>query len=77
MEFVECSICVDCAMFHANADTTGIDDPARVEEVTSVTGHYIVDCGDDGEGCAAFSWSRCDACGTPLGGARHRAYVEV
>lgn len=77
IEFADCSICVDCAMFHANADTTGIEDEVRVAEVTGVTEHFIVASGDDDDNYTAFSWRRCDACGSTLGGARYRAYLEV
>jgi len=68
-------ICGDCAMWHANADVTALEDEARIAEVTKVESHFIVDCGDEAEYCTAFSANACDACGTHLAGERHRAFV--
>lgn len=76
-EFAECEVCDDCALWHSNADVSGIEDPDRVAEVKAADRHFIVDCGEEAEFCTAFSWSRCDACGTSMGGSRHRAFVEV
>lgn len=56
-------------MFHANADTSGIDDEARLEEVTSFEGHLVVDTDDRQD----FSWHICDACRSTQGGARFSA----
>jgi hypothetical protein len=69
------NICDDCASWHANRDLSGVDDPVRVAEVMRCDDYFAVDCGEDGEFCTAFSWSSCDACGTRLGGARHRAWL--
>ena len=76
-EHAEAYICDNCAIWHANADSTGIEDQRRLIEVTSVERSFDVDCGPDAEHCVTFSRSRCDACGTTLAGSRHRAWVEV
>lgn len=75
VDMTEFYICSDCAMWHANADVSGIDDEKRVAEVTAYDGFLDVDCGENGEHCRDFSWSACDACGTTLGGDRHRAFA--
>lgn len=62
-------ICIDCAMFHANADVSGIDDEARLEAVTAYEGFLVVDPDDQHD----FSWKPCDACRSTLGGARFGA----
>ena len=67
-------ICVDCAMWQSNADSSGISEEL-VEAVTSVEEHWSVDCGEDGEHCVGFSMSPCDCCGSRLAGARHRAAI--
>lgn len=77
VEHAECEVCDDCALWHANGDLSGIDDPERRAEVQAADRHFIVDCGDEAEFCTAFSSRRCDACGSHLAGARHRAFVEV
>ena len=68
------SVCIDCVMAIANADTSGIDDVgtwAALVENTDATedGKYtvVVDC--DGE--PYFSYWPCDYCGSSLGGDRH------
>jgi hypothetical protein len=65
-------VCVDCAHWSANGELPDYDTAERVEAVRN--GHpFILDCGDDAEHCDPFSWSACDACGSTLGGHRHRA----
>jgi len=65
------NICVDCAMAHANADFSGMDNETevRVKSGMERTGHLAVDSLD----ITDFSWSQCDACGSALGGARFGA----
>lgn len=66
-------VCSDCAVWHANGDSSGIDDPEREYEVRRarlLAGRSIT-TGDE----AGFSWSRCGACGTTLGGDRHEAWL--
>lgn len=70
-QYADCEICVDCAMWHANGDASMIDDPQRFEAVTWERRQFYV-----GE-AAGFSWQRCDACGSTLGGDRFEAQVEV
>ena len=67
------AICENCVVFHANGDVP--DDPATAAAVTAYPGHLVVDCGEDLAGCEAFSWQACEACGSGLGGARHRAFA--
>lgn len=75
-ESIDISICVDCAVWHANGDISGIDDEVREAEVRAAagigTGTVVV-----GDGEAYFSWSRCDACRTTLGGDRIDSYLLV
>ena len=65
------NICVDCAMAHANADFSGMDNETevRVKSCMERTGHLAVDSLD----ITDFSWSQCDGCGSALGGARFGA----
>jgi hypothetical protein len=63
-------ICVDCAIWQANGDASGMDE-ATESRVRAVQGNWVV--GDDW----GFSWSRCDACGDSRGGDRFSAMVEV
>ena len=65
-------ICVDCAMFHANNDTSGMDEDTFTRVVQGATGYRIVVGGD-----AGFSWQWCDACDSPLGGDRCNAVFLV
>jgi hypothetical protein len=63
-------ICIDCAMLHANADTSGIDSPEREAEVfAGLNKHPFIIVGD-GWG---FSNHPCDACGSRLAGDRYTA----
>ena len=66
---IELSICTDCACWHANADTSGIDnslDEKRVRQGLGVRGMIVAVTGED----SYFSWRNCDACRRPLGGDR-------
>lgn len=63
-EWVEVSICDDCAVWQANGDLSGVDDPKHAEAVTGVGGRWVV---GQPQG---FSWSRCDACHDSRGGSR-------
>lgn len=65
------NICVDCAMAHANADFSGMDNETevRVKSGMERTGHLAVDSLD----ITDFSWSQCDGCGSAFGGARFGA----
>jgi hypothetical protein len=67
-------VCTDCALMIANGE--GSEDHAR--KVSSVWGAdaigLVLTCSD--EDCSPpFSWSRCDGCGSTLGGDRHEAAV--
>lgn len=67
-------VCLDCALWHANAQAP--DDEARSAAVTGYPHALTIDCGHhDALACDPFSWSSCDACGSPYGGERHRAYL--
>lgn len=77
-EHYDIEVCVDCANLIANGDTTGIDSPEREAEVIAQAGipdgyHVALNCPEDCEG--GFSWSRCDACLSTLGGDRHPAAI--
>lgn len=72
----ECLVCDDCALWWVNADLSHIDDEDRANEIRSVDGYFIVDCGEDQQFCHDFSSARCDACGTRLAGSRHRAWFD-
>lgn len=63
-EWVEVSMCPDCACWHANGDASGIDNPEREAAVCGVQGRWVVG------GYEGFSWSRCDACHDTRGGDR-------
>jgi len=63
-------ICIDCAMLHANADTSGIDSPEREAEVLAGLNDYPFVIVGEPHG---FSWSACDTCGSRLGGDRFTA----
>jgi hypothetical protein len=70
-EWAEGEVCVDCAMWHANGDTSGIDDPEHEARVRLVTQHVII-----GEP-VGFSWRRCEACGDSRGGDRFDASFVI
>lgn len=74
-QFDKWYICDDCAMWHANADLSGVDDPGRVAEIKKCEETVVVDCGEEAEECVAFSTTPCYACGTRLAGSRHRAFT--
>lgn len=65
------NLCVDCALAHANADFTGMDDDTetRVRAGMERTGHLCV----DRDSYSEFSMSRCDGCLSTLGGSRYEA----
>jgi len=66
-EWAEGEVCVDCAMWHANGDTSGIDDPEREARVRRMRDVIVI-----GEPCG-FSSSSCDACRDSRGGDRFEA----
>lgn len=71
-EIIVASICVDCALWHANGDTSGMDadTEARVMDASGVEDGYHVVVLDFG---TEFTRRACDACHSPLGGARYDA----
>lgn len=70
----EIDVCEDCMFVHANGET-GNETPDR-EPWGLLPGADVGmgDAGEDGDG-EGFSWSRCTACGTTLGGNRYRFAV--
>jgi hypothetical protein len=79
-------LCDDCLFYAVNGDTSGIDDPQRerdvIEGVNALGPHLVPDFdsevpedADEDNGIEEFSWKPCDACGTRLGGGRHRFAV--
>jgi hypothetical protein len=73
-DFIDIDICVDCLMWYANADLSGMDDEDEILKVKAGVG---IDEGYDviptGDGEEFFSHHPCDACRRPLGGSRHAA----
>ena len=70
--------CVDCVVFIANADTSGVQDfETWWKGVQSIgldrLGSVVVACEDDCEGW--FGTSGCDYCGDHLHGDRHPIVV--
>jgi hypothetical protein len=79
-------VCQDCYLAHHYAtDDHGAqrwlagesDTPADREPLSRLDGLEAFDNTDaeTGEGIDEFSWSRCDGCGSTLGGERHRLAV--
>jgi hypothetical protein len=73
-------LCQDCLFYAVNGDTSGIDsekhEKAVVEGVNALGPHLVPDFDSEtGDGILEFSWRHCDACGTHLGGDRHRFAV--
>jgi len=68
-------ICIDCVIAHANGDFTGMDADREAEVRAGMdrTGHLIIVDDENGVIDQYFSWSRCDGCGTRLGGDRVKA----
>lgn len=65
------SSCVDCVMWIANNDNSGIEDFATwhanfKRETANISDLFV----DDAE--SFFTWHRCDTCGTALGGNRYK-----
>lgn len=62
----ELEVCEDCAYA-----IEGLNEQEH-ELLTEWEGHHLaLNCPEDG--CESFSWSRCDGCGSQLGGTRHEA----
>ncbi len=73
-------LCQDCTIYAVNGDTSGIESEKRekrvVEGVDELGPHLVPDFdSESGDGIEEFSWRQCDACGTTLGGDRHRFAV--
>lgn len=73
-------ICTDCLMWHANGDTSGIDDPEREREVRRADAldradrpYVVIDSGESPD--PGFMWRPCDTCGSRLAGDRHAAWI--
>jgi hypothetical protein len=79
------SVCVDCMVLHANGEYDHDRDPSEPEPLSLIGPGYSVTMGvsehsehctevDREEGCdcdqLGFSWSRCEGCGSTLGGDR-------
>ncbi len=82
-QYVGIAVCQDCLMFAANGESEGAPEgflDAFID--ASRIGELIPSCSGEGEcGCDSdngyidewFSWSRCDYCGSSLGGTRYCA----
>lgn len=81
----ELSVCTDCMLTHANGECDPNRDPSEPEPLSKIGEGYSVTLGvaehsehctpeDQAEGCdceqLGFSWSRCEGCGSFLGGDR-------
>lgn len=67
-------LCTSCLVAHEAPDTLTDDDRAlnplnRIGPDEHIAANYDT---ETGEGYAGFSWSRCDGCGSTLGGSRYR-----
>jgi hypothetical protein len=73
----ELSACVDCLMLVANGDVPD-DRPELDSEIDAYLqlkpNQHLVCSGGDSED-DEFSWSRCECCGSSLGGSRHQLAV--
>lgn len=69
-------VCDDCLSIHANGET-GNETPDREPWCEMPTADVAMNCetDDDGNATCGFSHRDCDACGTTLGGTRHRMAV--
>jgi hypothetical protein len=74
-DMTEYWLCEDCAMWHTNADLSGVDDAERLAQIEACSDRFVIDCGEHAELCEAFSAAPCDACRTRLAGSRHRAFL--
>lgn len=70
-EWASAEICLDCAMWHANGDTSGIDDAEREAVVRAVSGLWVV-----GEP-SGFAFHRCESCHDYRGGDRFHAETLI
>jgi len=73
----ELMACVDCLMFVANGDEPDTDSdgwcPERIATHLGTDSGFVC-CGDSNRDMG-FSWSRCECCGSSLGGSRHHLVV--
>jgi hypothetical protein len=66
-------ICSDCAIWVANADSTGMSEEIEsivTDPIHDECGHWVVGADYD-----CFSWSQCARCNSTLGGDRMSAYL--
>ena len=70
METYDFEGCSDCLMFVANGDMPE-DREGFVEDFELWTEGFVI-CLGDNDIDLGFSWSRCECCGSRLGGDRHR-----
>jgi hypothetical protein len=73
-------LCDDCTIYAVNGDMSGIESERRerqvVEGVNELGPHLVPDFDSEtDDGIEEFSRRPCDACGTRLGGGRHRFAV--
>ena len=82
------NVCTDCLFAHhyGACEVDGqwfageSDTPCDREPLSKLEGYDLADDTDSetGEGLEDFSWSACEGCGSPLGGARARlALFEI
>lgn len=67
VDLVEVALCADCSIVISNGDTSGLERPDEHLEAMERNGGgllFVVTCtGEDHEGCEAFRWATCGACG--------------
>lgn len=75
-EMIELEMCVDCTMIVANGDSSGMDETTEAAVVVGLDRlydqGYHVAMGDE---TTDFSWTRCDVCGSTLGGTRLQGWA--
>lgn len=73
-EYYDGYVCVCCLMLLANAEYCEECDHSGHPLMSQLEGEEVtLNCEEDCE--SNFSWSRCDGCGSPLGGDRHRIAI--
>lgn len=66
------AVCEDCCHWQANGEMGDHLTEAEAEAVRNGR-PFIMDCDPEEGHCDTFWWLPCDACGSTLGGHRHRA----
>ena len=73
----EVDACIDCVLWHANGDDSGIADEERIHEVHFAVGLPANGVLAVGDGEQFFTWQPCEVCGSRLGGDRITCTVLI